>query len=106
MMLLNLLLIPLAAAASIALSRQRALMELLHTGAAIAVFGIGVAVAAEVLNGEILTAGADLLRVDSLSALMVVIITFLGAVAALYAIGYLRAEFAAADLPRARLFFS
>jgi hydrogenase-4 component F len=106
MMVLNLLLIPLAAAASISLSHRRALMELLHTGAAIAVFGIGVAVAAEVLDGEILVAGTNLLRVDSLSALMVVIITFLGAVAAFYAIGYLRAEFADADLPRARLFFS
>ncbi|HLN83726.1 MAG TPA: hypothetical protein VK355_08920, partial [Candidatus Binatia bacterium] len=77
MMLLSLLLIPLVAAALISLTRRRAWMELLHTGAAIAVLGIGVAVAAEVLNGDILTAAADLLRVDSLSAFMVAMITFL-----------------------------
>src|SRR6185503_5950125 len=106
MMLLSLLLIPLVAAAVISLTRRRAWMELLHTGAAIAVLGIGVAVAAEVLNGDILTAAADLLRVDSLSAFMVAMITFLSGVAALYAVGYIRAEFDDAHLPRARLFFS
>ena len=106
MMLLSLLLIPLVAAALISLTRRRAWMELLHTGAAIAFLGIGVAVAAEVLNGDILTAAADLLRVDSLSAFMVAMITFLSGVAALYAIGYIRAEFDDAHLPRARLFFS
>ena len=106
MMLLSLLLIPLVAAALISLARRRAWMELLHTGAAIAVLGIGVAVAAEVLNGDILTAAADLLRVDSLSAFMVAMITFLSGVAALYAIGYIRAEIDDAHLPRARLFFS
>ena len=106
MMLLSLLLIPLVGAALISLTRRRVWMELLHTGAAIAVLGIGVAVAAEVLNGDILTAAADLLRVDSLSAFMVAMITFLSGVAALYAIGHIRAEFDDAHLPRARLFFS
>ena len=60
----------------------------------------------EVWNGTVLTAAGDLFRVDALSALMVAIITFLGAIASLYAVGYIRAEFDDAHLSRARLFFA
>jgi hydrogenase-4 component F len=100
-----LLLIPLGAAALIALSRRRALMELLHTLATTATLGAGAASVAQVYRGEVLMAIGDLFRVDALSALMVAIITFLGAIAAIYAIGYIRAELDGAPVSRARLFF-
>jgi hydrogenase-4 component F len=106
MMLLILLLIPLSGAALIALSRRRALMELLHTLATTATLGAGAAAVAQVYRGEVLTAGGDLFRVDALSALMIAIITFLGAIAAIYAIGYIRAELDGAPLVRPRLFFA
>ena len=105
MMLIGLLLIPLGGAALIALSRRRALMELLHTLATTATLGAGAAAVAQVYRGEVLTAVGDLFRVDALSALLVAIITFLGAIAAIYAIGYIRAELDGTHLPRARLFF-
>ena len=63
-------------------------------------------IAVRVWNGAVLTAGGELFRVDALSALMIVIVTFLGAIAALYAIGYIRAELNDAPLSRARLFFA
>jgi hydrogenase-4 component F len=106
MTLISLLLIPLAAAGLIALTRRRVLMELLHALAAVGTLSMGAAVAAQVWNGQVLAGVGDLFRVDALSALMVAIITFLGAIAALYAVGYLRAEFDDAHLSRARLFFA
>jgi len=106
MMLLSLLLIPLAASGLIAILRRRALMELLHAVAAMATLSAGAAIAVEVWNGKVLTAAGDLFRVDALSALMVAIITFLGAVASLYSVGYIRAELDDAHLSRARLFFT
>jgi hydrogenase-4 component F len=106
MMLLSLLLIPLAASGLIAIARRRALMELLHAVAAMATLGAGTAIVAQVWNGAVLTAAGDLFRVDALSSLMVAIITFLGAIAALYAVGYIRAELDDAHLSRIRLFFT
>jgi len=106
MMLLSLLLIPLAAAGLIALTRRRALIELLHAVAAMATLGAGAVIAARVWNGAVLTALGDLFRVDALSALMVAIITFLGAIAALYAVGYIRAQLDETQLSRVRLFFA
>jgi hydrogenase-4 component F len=70
-----------------------------------ATLSAGAAIAVEVWNGKVLTAAGDLFRVDALSALMVAIITFLGAVASLYAVGYIRAELDDAHLSRVRLFF-
>ena len=69
MMLIGLLLIPLAAAALIAVARQRAFMEVMHILAAMAALAAGAAIDAQVWSGEVLTAGGDLLRVDALSAL-------------------------------------
>jgi hydrogenase-4 component F len=104
MILLTLLFIPLLAAALIAITRRRAIMEVLHILTAMAVLGAGVTIAAQVWNGEVLAAG-DLFRIDALSALMVVIITFLGAIASLYAVGYIRADLDDRHLARVRLFF-
>ena len=106
MILISLLLMPLVAAGLIAVTRRRGLMELLHTVAGLATLGTGAAIAVQVWNGAVLTAAGDLFRCDALSAFIVAIITFLGAVASLYAIGYIRAEFAGEHLARARLFFA
>ncbi len=106
MMLLGLLLIPLAAAGLISLARRRALMELLHILAAITTLAMGAAIAVQVWSGDVLAAAGDLFRVDALSALMVAIITFLGAIASLYAVGYIRAELDDTHPARARLFFA
>jgi hydrogenase-4 component F len=106
MMLISLLLIPLLGALLIARTRGRALMELWYLLAGVATLGMGAAIAAQVWSGAVLTAAGDLFRVDALSALMVVIITFLSAIAALYAVGYMRAEFDDRHLSRARLFFA
>jgi len=105
-MLLSLLLLPLAAAGLIALTRRRTLMELAHTVAAMGTFAAGAMIAVRVWNSAVLSAGGELFRVDALSALMIVIVTFLGAIAALYAIGYIRAELNDAPLSRTRLFFA
>jgi hydrogenase-4 component F len=106
MMLLSLLLIPLAAAGLISFARRQALIELVHTLAALATLGIGAAIAAKVWSDAVPTAVGELFRVDALSAFMVAIITFLCAIASLYAVGYIRAEFDDTHLPHARLFFS
>ena len=106
MMLLGLLLIPLAATGLIALIHRRALMELMHMLAGIATLAVGAVVVVQVWNGDLLSALDGLFRVDALSALLVAIITFLGAIAALYAVGYIRAEFDQAHRSRARLFFA
>jgi hydrogenase-4 component F len=106
MMLLSLLLIPLAATGLIAVTRRRALMELLHTLAGLATLGAGAAIVVQVWNGAVLTAAGDFFRVDALSAFMVAIITFLGAIASLYAVGYIRAAFDGEHLSRVRLFFA
>ena len=106
MMLIGLLLIPLAAAALIGLARRRALIELVHTLAGIATLAMGAAIVVQVWNGNVPAAAGDLFRVDALSALMIAVITLLGAIAALYAVGYIRAELNGVHLSRARLFFA
>jgi len=106
MMLLSLLLTPLTAAGLIAMTRRRALMELFHTLAGLATLAAGAALVAQVWNGRTISAVGDLFRVDTFSAFMVAMITFLGAVASLYSVGYLRAEFNGDHLPRSRLFFA
>lgn len=113
-MLITLLCIPLVAAGLIALARHRALMEILHAFSAIGTLAAGLIVAAQVWQANhaisppeaALVSLAGMLRADALSALLVVVITLLGAIAALYALGYMRAELDAANLPRVRLFFS
>ena len=105
-MILVLLFIPLAAAAMIAFASRRALMELLHGVSAMTTLSAAAAIALEAWNGNLIVAAGDLFRVDALSALMVAIIALLGAIASLYAVGYIRAELDDAHLPRVRLFFA
>lgn len=106
MTVIGLLLIPLAAAGLIALTRRRALMEFLHTLAGIATLATAAALVAQVWNGAVISAVDDLFRVDALSALMVAIISLLGVIGSLYAVGYIRAEINDTHLSRARLFFT
>ncbi|HWQ68670.1 MAG TPA: hydrogenase 4 subunit F [Patescibacteria group bacterium] len=106
MTLIALVLMPLAAAALLALVRPRAWLEGIHALAALGGLAAGLMVAARVWRGDIPTAVGGLLRADGLSALMVVVITLLGAIAALYGIGYIRAEYDDTHLTRVRSFFA
>lgn len=107
MILIALLMIPLVAAGLIALARRRGLIELQHLIAALGALVAGMTASLRVWRGagEILALG-HLLRVDALSALMIAIITVLGAIAAIYAPGYIRAEYNAEHTAQPRIFFS
>ena len=104
-MLVAMLLLPLIAAALMVLARPRALLELIHALAALGGLASGLIVAVRVWRGEVPAAIGGLLRADGLSALMVVIITLLGAIAALYGVGYIRAEYDDTHMARVRSFF-
>ena len=84
MILITLLLIPAVAAGSIALLRNRVLMEALHAIAALATLVTGLTAAIRVWRGETEIIALDhLLRADALSALMVTLVTLLGAIVAM-----------------------
>jgi len=106
MMLVALLLMPLIASAFMMLVRPRVWLEIIHALAALSGLAVGLMVAARVWRGDVPTAVGGLLRVDGLSALMVVVITLLGAIAALYGLGYIRVEYDDGHLPRVRGFFA
>ncbi len=106
MMLVALLLMPLIASALIMLVRPRVWLEIIHALAALSGLAVGLMVAARVWRGDVPVAVGGLLRVDGLSALMVVVITLLGAIAALYGLGYIRVEYDDSHLPRVRGFFA
>lgn len=107
MILVTLLLIPAVAAGTIALLRNRGLMEVIHALAALATLGTGLTAAIRVWRGNTEIIALDhLLRADALSALMVTLVTLLGAIAAIYSLGYIRAEFDAGHTKQARMFFS
>ena len=79
-------------------------MELLHGVSAMTTLSAAAAIALEAWNGNLIVAGGDLFRVDALSVLMVAIIALLGAIASLYAVGYIRANSDDAHLPRVDCF--
>ena len=68
--------------------------------------GIGVALAVHVLDDGPVTALGDRLRVDSLSALMIILIGAVGTITSTYSVAYLRTELDAGTTtaPRARLY--
>jgi hydrogenase-4 component F len=92
MTLIALLLIPFAAAGIIWLMPRRTGVELVHAIATVGTFCVGMAVAAAVWSAGPLTNLNGLLRSDALSAFMVALITFVSAIAGVYAVGYMRAE--------------
>jgi hydrogenase-4 component F len=106
MMLSGLLLIPLSGAGLIAVTRRRWLIETWHTLAALGTAVVGAVIVLRAWDGDVLTDAGALLRVDALSALLVAVITFLGMIASVYAVGYIRAEFDESHRSRVRLFFA
>jgi hydrogenase-4 component F len=107
MILVTLLLIPALAGGSIALLRNRFLIEVIHAFAALGALGVGMAAAITVWRDKTEIVGLDhLLRADALSALMITLVTLLGAISAIYGLGYIRAEFDASHFKQARMFFS
>jgi hydrogenase-4 component F len=107
MILLLLLVIPAVAAALIALLRKRLLMEVCHAVAALATLAMGFTVAFRIWRGRTVIDALDhLLRADALSALMISLISLLGAIAAIHGLGYVRAEYNAENDAKARTFFA
>lgn len=102
MILPVLLVVPLVTAGLSALIRNRRAGEAVNLAGAFAMFGVGISAALQVWRGETLDALDGLLHVDALSAFLISVIVLLGAIAAVYAVGYLRAE----NEPRTRRFFA
>lgn len=113
-MLIGLLGVPLFVAGIVALLRHRLLIELTHVFGSLATLGIGVVVSwrvwrmgsVTVVTPPSLHALAGILRADALSALMVLVVTLLGGIAAVYSVGYLRAESEAISPSQTRRYFS
>jgi hydrogenase-4 component F len=89
-LLLWTLLVPLAAAVIGGLPGPRKLKELALVGGLWSTFALCAATAAQFLRGETPAAFGDALRVDGLSALILVLSGFVGALAGPYGVGYLR----------------
>src|SRR5215831_278192 len=105
MILIVLLLIPGVASALIARTRERSTAALIHICANVAALIVGAIVIGQVYRSQH-EISWNLLRADSLSAFMVGIITFVGAIVGIYAVGYLNVEFDDAHFSRVRLFYS
>src|SRR5262245_52405243 len=99
MILIVLLSIPAVASALISIMRKHAATELIHVSASIASLAAGGIVIWKVWPAES-TVSWNLLRADSLSAFMIAVVTFVGAIAGAYAIGYMRLEFDANHFSR------
>jgi hydrogenase-4 component F len=84
--------IPAAAGALIAAVGWRTITAWLAPGACLAIVGIGIAEAVRVLQSGPVTALSDELRVDALSALMIVLIGGVGAISTAYGVAYIRTE--------------
>lgn len=84
--------LPLVAAAGVALAGWRAATAWLGPLAAAGVTAAGAGLAVHVLDHGAVTAAGNLLRVDALSAFMVVVIGLVALIATTYGVGYMRAE--------------
>jgi hydrogenase-4 component F len=104
MILILLLCIPAIASGLISLSRKRERMELIHTAASVGSLVAGGIVAGGIWMGQPVIQWS-LFRADALSALMIAIVTFVGAIAGIYAVEYMRLE-DGGNLPRLRLFYA
>jgi hydrogenase-4 component F len=85
-------LIPAVAAALIGAAGWRVITAWLAPVASLSVAGIGAVLAVRVLDDAPITALGDQLRVDSLSALMIILIGAVGAITTTYSVAYLRTE--------------
>ncbi len=101
-----LLLFPLAAV-PVALFAAPRIAQATTALAGLAVFGLAVAVAIQVRNGDVISVFGSWLRIDSLGAVFLLATAFIYASAALFSIGYLRADAAQSDYrPFARRYFA
>lgn len=82
--------IPLLTAVAGGVTAPRKIKEAVLVGGLLATFGLSLATAAEFLNGQIPVAFDDALRVDGLSALVLVLCGLVGLLSGAYGVGYLR----------------
>src|SRR5262249_9746527 len=113
MRLIGLLFLPPVVGFLIAITRRRAVIELIHVAGVLGLPLLGLLVAVPVWHARqpmVITAGiagAELaFRIDALSGLMVSIISGVGAIVGLYSIGYMRAESGVEHDKRGRTFFA
>src|SRR6266566_4334805 len=105
MIILLLLSIPSVASAAIMGTRRRRTMEWIHASATVVALIVGASIGTRIWAGEPVVSWS-LLRADALSAFMIGIVTFVGAVAGLYAVAYMRLEFDDNHLSQVRLFYA
>ena len=91
-MLVLLPFIPAMVGGLIAATGWRPVTGWLASGACFAVVGVGIAAAVRVLQSGPITAMGGQVRVDSLSALMIILIGSVGALSTAYSVAYLRTE--------------
>ena len=84
------LVVPLVTAAIGSVVSPRKFRETIMIGGLAVTFALCLAVAREFLGGAIPAAFGDALRVDGLSALVLVLCGFVGLLSGVYAVGYLR----------------
>jgi hydrogenase-4 component F len=82
--------VPLVTAAIGGLGGPRKVKEAVMVGGLLTTFGLCIATARQFLGGAIPAAFGDALRVDGLSALVLVLCGFVGVVSGTYGVGYLR----------------
>ncbi len=99
-------LIPAIAAALIGAAGWRAVTAWLAPVTCLTAAGIGVVLAVRVLDAGPIIALGDQLRVDALSALMIILIGVVGAITTTYSVAYLRTELDSGSTmrPQARLY--
>ena len=88
--LLLMLLVPLVTAALGAISAPRQVKEVIVLSGLALTWGLCLATASQFLGGAVPSAFDDALRVDGLSALVLVLSGFVGVISAAYGVGYLR----------------
>jgi len=98
MVLVSLLLVPLVASGACLLLRQRRWYEIITLASAIIVLVFAGIATDEVMSSGYIHALADWLYADALSAVILLVIAFVGATAALYSIGYLREDMREQDV--------
>src|SRR5216117_1032008 len=105
MIILLLLSIPSVASAAIMGTRRRRTMEWIHASATVVALIVGASIGTRIWAGEPVVSWS-LLGADALSAFMIGIVTFVGAVAGLYSVAYMRLEFDDNHLSQVRLFYA
>src|ERR1019366_6536879 len=103
MELMLLLIVPLAAGLLCFATNSRAGWERLNLGAFVVVAGLAFKVAGDVAAQGTVIALGGFLRADALSALVLILISFVSLVCSIYAVGYFRRDESAGKITRAQL---